>query len=178
MERFNRPVFKRKDALSQTLQEYWDKAKNRASSLDDQMNLSGVSRTVGEYLRQRDRIASRRKWTGRGISLLGAGILLSSCAISIFSTTGLYTAGLGIGLLVSGLALSSWKPRLKDTTEALIAAHKYDNILNTARLALEMDISPDRAEQILQELVRKGIAEIDLDHKTTDSNIIYRIKGL
>lgn len=178
MEKFNRPVFRRKDVLSQTVQDYWEKAKSKASSLDDQVNLTGVSQTVGAYLRQRDKTAFRRKWAGRGISLLGASILLSSCAISIFSTTGLYTAGLGIGLLVSGLALSSWKPRLKDTTEALIAAHKYDNILNTARLALEMDISPDRAEQILQELVRKGIAEIELDHKTPDSSISYRIKGL
>ena len=45
-------------------------------------------------------------------------------------------------------------------------------------LALEMDISFNKAEKIIQELVRSGIAEIDLDHKDPDHTITYRIKGL
>lgn len=177
-EKFNRPVSRSKDMSPQTLHDYWENTKNRVLNGQAMTGVSGASETVGEYLRQRERLASRRKWAGRGLGLLGSMTLLSSCAISIFSTTGLYSAGLGLGLLIAGIALSSWKPRLKDTTEALIAAHKYGNTLNTARLALEMDVSPQKAEAILQELVRNGIAEIDLDQNSGDGSYYYRIKGL
>ncbi|MDD3474109.1 MAG: hypothetical protein PHS86_15110 [Syntrophaceae bacterium] len=177
-EKINHPSFKRKDIATQTFQEYWDKAKTRVLNIDEPSRSVGVSFTVEQYLRQRERISSRRKWAGRGLSLLGSLTLLGSCAVSMFSTTGLYSASLGLGLLISGLALSSWKPRLKESTEALIAAHKYGNVLNTARLALELDVSPQKAESILQELVRNGIAEIDLDHESSDGELNYRIKGL
>ncbi|MGD9819101.1 MAG: hypothetical protein AB7V04_10435 [Desulfomonilaceae bacterium] len=178
MEKFNSPDLRKSQSFPRELQQYWEKAKDKVLNPDNEIDLKGVSHTVDQYLKQRAMTASRRKWAGRGLSLFGATTLLSSCAISIFSTTGFYTAGLGIALLLGGFALSSWKPRLKDTTEALIAAHKYGNVLNTTRLSLEMDISPDKAESILQELVKKGIAEIDLESQSGDNHLNYRIKGL
>ena len=60
----------------------------------------------------------------------------------------------------------------------MLVAMKYDYRLTAPRLALEMDITFARAEKIIQELVRSGIAEIDLDHKDRDDTITYRIKGL
>ena len=77
-----------------------------------------------------------------------------------------------------GSALLAWRPRLKDTNEALLVAMKYGNSLTAARLALELDVSFEKADKIIQELVRRGIAEIDLDQKDLDQNIVYRIKGL
>ncbi len=176
-EKLDRPKFESKGIAHKTLSDYWDKTKYGVLGKEVESELTGVSSTIEDYLKQRSRLASRWKWAGRGLSLLGAMTLLSSCAVSMFSTTGLYSAGIGVALLISGLIVSSWKPRLKDTTEALIAAHKYGSLLNTTRLALEMDISPDKAEAILQELVKSGIAEIELDQQSKDGNLNYRIKG-
>lgn len=176
-EKFDRPTFENRGTAHKTLLDYWDKTKQQVMGKEVDSGLTGASSTIEDYLRQRSRMASRWKWSGRGLSLLGAMTLLSSCAVSLFSTTGLYSAGIGVALLISGLAVSSWKPRLKYTTEALIAAHKYGYVLNTGRLALEMDISPDKAEAVLQELVRTGIAEIELDRESKDGNFNYRIKG-
>jgi uncharacterized membrane protein YkoI len=47
-----------------------------------------------------------------------------------------------------------------------------------SRLALDMDISFKRAESIIQELVRGGIAEIDLDDQDPDHSIVYKIRGV
>lgn len=177
-EKLDKPISGIRDTARKTLDEYWDKMKYGLSDKEKQTGLSGASQTVEGYLEQRSKLASRRKWAGRGLSLLGAMTLLSSCAISIFSTTGLYSAAIGIALIACGLAVSSWKPRLKDTTEAIIAAHKYGSVLNTTRLALEMDVPPDKAEAILHELVKSGIAEIEIDQHSRDGNLNYRIKGL
>ena len=176
-EKLDRPAFESRGTAHRTLLDYWDKTKQQVTGKEVESGVTGASSTIEDYLSQRSRAASRRKWSGRGLSLLGAMTLLSSCAVSLFSTTGLYSAGIGVALLISGLIVSSWKPRLKYTTEALIAAHKYGSVLNTTRLALEMDISPDKAEAVLQELVRTGIAEIELDRESKDGNFNYRIKG-
>ena len=72
----------------------------------------------------------------------------------------------------------AWRPRLKNTNEAVLIAMKYGNRLTATTLALEMDISFGKAEKIIQELVRSGIAEIDLDRKDPDHTITYKIKGL
>ena len=45
------------------------------------------------------------------------------------------------------------------------------------RLALEMDISFNRAERIMQDLVKSGVAEIDLE-KMTQRAPWYRVRGL
>lgn len=177
-EKFESAKLETRSAAHKTLEEYWGKVKHEVSGKEVESGIAGASSTIEDYLKQRSRMASKWKWAGRGMSLLGAITLLSSCAISIFSSTGLYSAGIGVALLISGLIVSSWKPRLKDTTEALIAAHKYGSVLNTTRLALEMDISPDKAEAILRELVRSGMAEIELDQQSKDGNLNYRIKGL
>jgi hypothetical protein len=81
-------------------------------------------------------------------------------------------------LMGGGFALTTLRPKLKDTNEAMLVALKYGYRLTAARLALEMDISFAKAEKILQELVRSGTAEIDLDSKDPDNTITYRIKGL
>lgn len=177
-EKFESAKLEARSAAHKILEEYWGKVKPEVSGKEFESGITGASSTIQDYLKQRSLLASKWKWAGRGLSLLGAMTLLSSCAITIFSSTGLYSAGIGVALLISGLIVSSWKPRLKDTTEALIAAHKYGSVLNTTRLSLEMDISPDKAEAILRELVRSGMAEIELDQQSKDGNLNYRIKGL
>ncbi|MEW6114343.1 MAG: hypothetical protein AB1664_19575 [Thermodesulfobacteriota bacterium] len=41
-----------------------------------------------------------------------------------------------------------------------------------------MDISFDKPEQIARELMKSGIAEMDLEHSGTDNVLVYRVKGL
>ncbi len=140
-------------------------------------------RMLEGLLEEKAKRASRRKWTGRGLMVFGLITLLGSCPLSVFSLIGQQSIPLvailvSLGLIGGGFALTALRPRLKDTNEAVLVAMKYGYRLTAARLALEMDISFAKAEKIIQELVRSGIAEIDLDHKDPDHTITYRIKGL
>jgi hypothetical protein len=129
-------------------------------------------------IKEKNASAQRRKWGGRGLILLGSGALVASCPFYAFSAIGPQTIIVGLALVVAGGALLAWKPRLKDTNEALLVAISHGNYLTAPRLALEMNISFEKAERILKELVRSGIAEIDIDHPHSDNVIVYRIKGL
>jgi len=133
---------------------------------------------VERHLKERATKVQRLKWGGRGLIMLGVGTVLGSCPMYAFSLIGPQTIMIGLALIAGGAAVLAWRPRLKDTNEALLIALKHGNYLTTPRLALEMDISLERAEKILQELIHNGIAEIDLDHKDPDQVIVYRIKGL
>lgn len=133
----------------------------------------------------REKTAKRRKWGGRALIVFGGITLLGSCPFYAFSLIPGQTIAAGVAVMSAGLALmagggvlSTWRPRLKDTNEALIVALKYGNQLTTSRLALELDVSFDKAEKIIQELVRRGVAEIDLDYQDPDHSIVYKIKGL
>jgi hypothetical protein len=140
---------------------------------------------VQAHLKERDLQAIRRKWTGRIMIVFGLMTVLGSCPFYALSPipgqsiiAGLAIMIAGLGIIAGGGALLAWKPRLKDTNEAMIVALKHGNRLTTSRLALEMDISLEKADKIIQELVRKGIAEIDLDYEDPDHALVYRIKGL
>jgi hypothetical protein len=137
-----------------------------------------VRQVVESQMQEKARKSFHRKWTGRGLIVFGSTILMGSCPLYAFSLIGPQSVIAGIALVAAGSALLAWRPRLKDTNEAMIIAMRYGNCLTVPRLALELDISFDRAEKIIRELVQKDIAEIDLDHKDPDNAIVYRIKGL
>lgn len=164
--------------------------KHREEALGSVMPSAERTRTltgeeiVREHLGERKQKAIRRKWTGRIMIVFGILTMLSSCPFyalavipgqSVIAGVAIMIAGIAIG--TGGGALLAWRPRLKDTNEALIVALKHGNRLTVSRLALEMDISFQRAEQIIQELVRSGIAEIDLDYKDPAQSLVYRIRG-
>jgi predicted transcriptional regulator len=129
-------------------------------------------------VREKAARASRRKWAGRLLIVFGVILMLGSCPFYVISGAGSGTIFAALGLIGGGSALLAWRPRLKNTNEAILIAMKYGNRLTATTLALEMDISFNKAEKIIQELVRSGIAEIDLDHKDPDHTITYKIKGL
>ena len=131
-----------------------------------------------EHESKYNRTAWRNRIIGATLSLLGMGTMVSACPMSLFTTIGPETAIFGLGLIIAGGVFLFRKPKVKDTNRALMIALKYGNVLTVSRLALEMDISFDKAEKIIQELVRKGIAEIDLEGEGADHSLIYRIKGL
>lgn len=140
---------------------------------------------VRGLLKERERKVTRRKWTGRILMVFGFFTMLGSCPFYALSMIPGQTIVAGAAIMIAGLAmivgggvLHSWRSRLKDTNEAMIVAMKSGNQLTTSRLALELDISFGKADKIIQELVRNGIAEIDLDHKDPDGAITYKIKGL
>ncbi|MEW6530559.1 MAG: hypothetical protein AB1473_06970 [Thermodesulfobacteriota bacterium] len=57
-------------------------------------------------------------------------------------------------------------------------ATKRGNPFTVSRLLQELDISFDKADQVVRELARTGIAEIDLEHSGPDNALVYRVKGL
>jgi hypothetical protein len=135
-------------------------------------------RIVERILKIREKTGLRRKWTGRGLIVIGASVLMGSCPLYAFSLIGPHTVMAGLALIAAGSGFIAWRPRLRDTNEALVIAVKHDNYLTVPRLALEMDVTFEKADKIIQELVKTGIAEVDMDHKDPDHAIWYRIKGL
>lgn len=133
---------------------------------------------VERHLKERTAQVHRLKWGGRGLIMLGVATAVGSCPMYALSVIGPQTIMVGLGLVAGGAALLAWKPRLKNTNEALLVAVKHGNYLTVPRLALEMDISLEKSEKIIQELVRSGIAEIDLDSQDPDQPIVYRVRGL
>jgi len=154
---------------------------DEVARLKEELNGEGFRRAeaiVRRYEREYRKKAAWRKWFGVGISLLGLTTALSSCPFYAVALIGPETVVAGLALLIVGGVLIFLRPKMKDTNRALIAALKHGNILTVPRLALEMDLTVEKAEKTLQELMKKGIAEIDLDHKGPDDALVYRIKGL
>lgn len=150
----------------------------KPQDLDTPQKGVGTREIVEGHLKERARKATHRKWSGRGLVILGAVITLGSCPPYAFSLIGPQTIMIGLVMIAGGSALLAWRPRLKDTNEAVLVAMKYGNSLTATRLALELDVSFEKAEKIIRELVRSGVAEIDMDQKDLDQGITYKIKGL
>jgi hypothetical protein len=134
--------------------------------------------TLERLIKERTKRALRRKWAGRSLIVFGVLLMIGSCPFYALSVTGSGTILAALALIGGGSALLAWRPKLKDTNEAVLIAMKYGNRLTATTLALEMDVSFNKAGKIIQELVRSGIAEIDLDSKDPDHTITYKIKGL
>ena len=126
---------------------------------------------------RRDKEISRRRW-GKILIVIGAVTLLDCCAPFPIPLVGPPAIIVGLALMIIGGALMYSGPRMKETNQAIMVAMKYGNQLSVPRLAVEMDVTLDQAEKIIDQLVKKGIAEIDLDTKDPDSGIIYKIKGI
>jgi len=151
-----------------------ESAEPRYSHREGLMTQEALEGLVGDKAAR----ASRGKWAGRLLIVFGVIIMLGSCPFYFISGAGSGTILAALAFIGGGSALLAWRPRLKNTNEAVLIAMKYGNRLTATTLALEMDISFGKAEKIIQELVRSGIAEIDLDHKDPDHSITYKIKGL
>ncbi len=176
------------------MEDYLDSSKSKSRNysseknrelIDDFSRIRQETRTssdsgelVQRHMREKAVMSRRRKWTGGGLITFGSTMLMGSCPIYSFGFIGPEPVLAGLAMIALGSGLLAWKPKLKDTNEALLAAARNDNYLTVPRLALEMDISFDKAEKILQELVRTGIAEIDLDRKRDDDSLVYKIRGL
>lgn len=149
----------------------------KARGRSDQGGLT-AEQLVQKHQQEKIRKASRRKWAGRGLIAFGSALILGSCPLYALSLIGPYSIAAGLVLIAGGSALMAWKPKLRDTNEALLIAAVHGNFLTAPRLALELDISLAKADSIIQELVRTGIAEIDLDQNDPDKPIVYKIRGL
>ena len=145
----------------------------------EQQTHSGKENLVRKIQAGTERSSTRDKWA-KGLIILGAITILDSCFPFPIPLGGPPAILLGAVLILIGTAMQIRSGGLgrKDTTEAIYVAMKYHNRLTVPRLVVEMDISLERAEKILQTLVNKGIAEIDLDADDPDGGITYKIKGL
>jgi hypothetical protein len=155
----------------------------------DTSEASQYGPAAGEFIRRleqdRKKMAFRRKWGGRALMVFGAVTTLGSCPFYAFSlipgqsiAAAVIIMTVGLAILAGGSAVSLWRPRLKYHNEAMIVAMKNGNQLTSSRLALELDVSFEKAERIIKDLVRNGVAELDLDHQDPDHSLVYRIKGL
>lgn len=158
---------------------------SREEPFSEHVRASSSEEILERHLRERDKTAARRKWTGRIMILFGLLTMLGSCPFYALALVPGQSVAAGLAIMIVGLvitagggALLAWRPRLKNTNEALLVALKHGNRLTVARLALDMDISFQKAESIIQELVRRGIAEIDLDDQDPDHSIVYKIRGV
>lgn len=183
MENFKSSDY-RKDVKRSHIGAHDELLRHLGTEEDEGLTLS-KEEIVNRLMKERAKKLNRRKWIGRILIVFGFITMLGSCpfyAISFISSQSIM-AGLaimiaGLGLISGGGVLLSWRSRLKDTNEAMIVALKHGNRLTTSRLALELDISFEKADKIIRELVRNGIAEIDLDYQDPDNTITYKIKGL
>jgi hypothetical protein len=178
MEKYEDLDLRRREESYQKHGTYVDQPLGRTETDVESQKTVDIHAIIQGHLREKARKTSRRKWGGRGLIVLGTVIILTSCPLYAFSLIGPQTLITGLAMMAGGSALLSWRARLKDNNEAIIVAAKYGNYLTATRLALEMDISIEKADKIIQELVRSGIAEIDLDHKDPTNSIVYRVKGL
>jgi hypothetical protein len=128
--------------------------------------------------REHKKRVSKFKWAGGGLGFLGIATTVTSCPFYAASLIGPHTVLVGLGLLIAGGILFLRRPKMKETNLALLVALKNGNTLTVPRLALELDVSFEKAEQIMRELVKSGIAEIDLEHGGPDNVLVYRVKGL
>jgi predicted transcriptional regulator len=184
MENFKSSDY-RKDVKRSDLGTAYDELLRHLGTTEDKGLTLNKEEIVNRLLKERAKKASRRKWIGRILIVFGFITMVGSCpfyAISFLSSqsimAGLAIMVAGLALISGGGVLLSWRSRLKDTNEAMVVALKHGNQLTTSRLALELDISFEKADRIIQELVRNGIAEIDLEHQDPDNTIMYKIKGL
>jgi hypothetical protein len=119
-----------------------------------------------------------RKFIGGLLVLLGIGTVTTACPFYALAFIGSETIIAGLLMLIIGVGLFFLRPKLKQTHQAMLVAARHDNELTVPRLALEMDISFKKAEEIIKELVANDIAEMDIESRAADDALVYKIKGL
>jgi len=184
MERFKPPDYREDEKQSTGTAWYDEVLRPREAERETGRGLN-AEEIVRRYMEERTRKVTLRKWTGRVLIVFGFLTMVGSCpfyAISLIPgqtiMAGLAVMIAGLAMIAGGGALVSWRARLKDTNEAMLVALKHGNRLTTSILALEMDVSFQKADKIIQELVRNGIAEIDMEDRDPEHTIVYKIKGL
>jgi len=178
MEKYQPPeLLKRPQHISQDSREEIKPLDEQTETVRPRVPLSTEEMVQG-LLREREKRTTRRKWGGRGLIVFGLAVITGSCPLYALSVVGPGTIIAGLVLIAAGAGLLAWRPRFKDTNEAVLVALKHGNRLTTTGLALEMDITFEKSERIIRDLVKNGIAEIDLDRNDTDHTIVYRIKGI
>ncbi len=154
-----------------------DKLRSR-EDISPAQRLATFERIAQRHERKLRGKSRTRKVIGGLLSLVGVGTVTTACPFYALAFIGPETIGIGLLMLIAGAALIFIQPKLKDTHQAMLVAARNNNILTIPRLALEMDISFKRAEEIIKELVNNDIAEMDIDNKDSDGALVYRIKGL
>ncbi len=172
----HRPVESRTDAPKITERPETDESRSD-SDTREQSALVSRQEIADRLGADREQETRRRMW-GRVLVVLGAVTILDSWSMFPIPLIGFPAIVVGVVVMMLGGTMLAGRRRLKDTNEALMIAMKYGNRLTVARLALELDISLNRAEKIVKKLVDKGIAEIDLDSLDPDEGIVYKIRGI
>ncbi len=129
-------------------------------------------------LKAREEKERFRRTLGKVLVVLGIVTILDSCAVFPIPLIGPPSIFIGALISVIGLGVLASKTKMKLTNEALKVAINNNNRLTVARLALELDISLDKAEKIIKQFVKKGIAEIDIDSQDPSEGLVYKIRGI
>lgn len=178
MEKYEKPEIIPPENLSERLDYAQRESVLVREGEDREERLARAKESVLRYTRKFQKKARRRKWLGIGLSLLGLASTMMAFPFYAFSLIGVEFLLAPLAVLILGGVLIVTRPKRRDVNQALAVALSYGNELTVARLALELDISFQRADRIIQQLVENGFAEIDLDHKDSDGSLVYKIKGL
>jgi uncharacterized membrane protein YkoI len=178
MERYRRPKLPTVEKPNASIRDLEEELREIRAVPAEKQKRQLAKEVVERHERKSRQQARNRKILGGSLSLIGLATTVTSCPLYAMSLTGPELTIAGLVVIVIGGLLILIRPKHKDSTDALMVALKSGNSLTVARLALELDISVERAEKIIRELVSSGIAEIDLDQTDPDDSLVYRIKGL
>ena len=118
----------------------------------------------------------RKAW-GRGLMIAGAITVLDCWTLVPVPLMGPWAIVVGAALLATGYVMSYEPKRQPLANEALIVASRHNNQLTVAILSLELGIDFEEAEKVISDLIKAGVAELEMD-SDVDNGFVYRVKGL
>jgi hypothetical protein len=168
----------RKRTGSRSSGEYDTRRDSSQDHSETEKEYQGDAESLIRDLKMREDREMFRRTVGRVLVILGVVTILDSCAFFPIPLIGAPSIIIGAAISLVGFGVLASKSRMKLTNEALKVALKNNNRLTVARLALELDISLGKAEKIIRQFVKKGIAEIDLEAQDPSEGLVYRIRGI
>lgn len=118
----------------------------------------------------------KKAW-GRGLMIAGAITVLDCWTLVPVPLMGPWAIIVGAALIATGYVISYEPKRQPMTNEALLVASRHDNRLTVPILSLELGIDIEEADKVISDLIKAGVAELEMD-SDVDNGFVYRVKGL
>ena len=129
-----------------------------------------------QYVKSLNDRRKRRRMYGWGLLSLGVLTYLDAGWRFPIWLTGIWAFALGTPLIIAGtvMLISTWKLPIR---EALLFARIHGGKITAPSLSMGLDITLETSELILEELTRKGYAQISTEDME-EGEIIYKISGV
>lgn len=129
-----------------------------------------------EYVKTLNKRRRKRRLYGWGLIGLGIVTYLDAGWRFPIWLTGIWAFALGTPLIIIGFIIlaSTYKLPIR---EALLFASVQDGKVTAPSLSMGLDITLETSELILEELVKKGYAQISSEDME-EGDVVYKISGL